>query len=89
MSRFIDRVMTSVTLTLYMYFPSNRLSSSLRAGDLASKIVCLLPSNRMSADDSITHEYFSTIPKGVHSISDSKFALFIMMILYTCTFLGR
>lgn len=58
------------------------LSPSLRAGDLASKILRLIPSERISASSALAHEYFSSLPKAVFSISDSTSIFLVPGVTY-------
>ena len=57
---------------MYMCLYFYSLSSELRAGSLASKLLRLIPAQRISACDALAHEYFSSLPKTIFSISDSE-----------------
>lgn len=46
------------------------LSPSLRAGDLAYLFLQLVPSERISAAEALAHEYFSSLPRAIFSLSD-------------------
>ncbi len=63
-----------ITISNFQFPPphTHRLSTSLRAGDLATHMIQLIPSRRISALDALEHEYFSLFPKFVNTIPDSK-----------------
>ena len=61
-------VLNSLSLILIDF----RLSEFLRAGCLAANFLKLIPSERISAKDALAHNYFSSLPKAIFSISDSK-----------------
>ena len=61
------------SLSLSLIFIGFRLSEVLSpgAGCLAATFLKLIPSERISAKDALAHNYFSSLPKAIFSISDS------------------
>ena len=47
-----------------------RLSPALPPGDLSFKLLQLIPTKRLLANDALHHAYFSSLPPEVYTISD-------------------
>lgn len=59
-------------LSMLFFVLYYRLDPSSKAGDLAKKLLRLIPRNRLLAEDALAHEYFSSLPPGIFTLPDCK-----------------
>ena len=63
-----------------------RLLPQTKSGDFAKRILRLIPSERLSAEDALAHEYFASLPPALFTLPDSKWLF--EYILYNSYFIS-
>ncbi|XP_019860935.1 PREDICTED: cyclin-dependent kinase 14-like [Amphimedon queenslandica] len=58
------------------------LHPKTKVGDLAMKLLQLIPSNRITADDALAHEYFSSLPPAIFALPESASVFLIPGVLF-------
>ena len=78
---------TTLKIFCYTYlFVLLRLLPQTKSGDFAKRILRLIPSERLSAEDALAHEYFASLPPALFTLPDSKWLF--EYVLYNSYFIS-